>query len=305
MQAGQTFIQTLLLQAMALYIHGPLCCKDLLGRIPNPHSRPALAAPQHAPGPRSDARSQRTPPVEIIHRLAAPHPAAAPATERPAPPAHLRSDRPAASRTHAAHTHTAQIRHPAAPLEAVQHPQPHTIRPPDSTKARPTIKPDRLFLLHDGAGRRPAETIGKNHTPIRRPCCPLHPYSAGEISHRSGKERTTSTTTAPRPTRAGPHWKPTADPAGSSNHHAHDQTAYAPAARPVHAAPVLVMGKPTGGHCPTHSKPHPDRPQISQPKPPRPHRRASEARHSVRHTARHFFKSKAQIRHILAVSHPL
>ena len=34
-------------------------------------------------------------------------------------------------------------------------------------------------------------------------------------------------------------------------------------------------------------------------------RRASEARHSVRHTARHFFKSKAQIRHILTVSHPL
>ena len=28
--------------------------------------------------------------------------------------------------------------------------------PPDSTKARPTIKPDRLFLLHDGAGHRPA-----------------------------------------------------------------------------------------------------------------------------------------------------
>lgn len=82
-------IQTLLLQAMALYIHGPLRCKDLLGRIPNPHSRPALAAPQHAPGPRSDARSQRTPPGEIMHRSAAPHPAAAPATERPAPPAHL------------------------------------------------------------------------------------------------------------------------------------------------------------------------------------------------------------------------
>ena len=233
MQAGQTFIQTLLLQAMALYIHGPLRCKDLLGRIPNPHSRSALAAPQHAPGPRSDARSQRTPPGEIMHRSAAPHPAAAPATERPAPPAHLRSDRPAASRTHAAHTHTAQIRHPAA---------------------------------HAGSCAAPA---------------------------------------APHPTRAGPHWKPTTGPAGSSNHHAHDQTAYAPAARPVHAAPVLVMGKLPGGHCPTHSKPHPDRPQISQPEPPRPRRRASEARHSIRHTARPFFKSKAQIRHILAISHPL
>ena len=40
--------------------------------------------------------------------------------------------------------------------------------------------------------------------PDRRPHCPLHPYSAGEIGHRSGKKRTTSTTTAPRPTRATP-----------------------------------------------------------------------------------------------------
>ena len=158
-------------------------------------------------------------------------------------------------------------------------------------------------MMKPDAARR--KRLGRTTQPDRRPHCPLHPYSAGETSHRSGKERTTSTTTAPRPTRAGPHWKPTADPAGSSNHHAHDQTAYAPAARPVHAAPVLVMGKPPGGHCPTHSKPHPDRPQISQPEPPRPHRRASEARHSVRHTARHCFASKAQIRHILIVSHPL
>lgn len=180
MQAGQTFIQTLLLQAMALYIHGPLRCKDLLGRIPNPHSCHALAAPQHAPSPRSDARSQRTPPGEIMHRSAAPHPAAAPATERPAPPAHLRSDRPAASRTHAQHTPT-QPRSDTQPptLEAVQHPQPHTIRPPDSTKARPTIKPDRLFLLHDGTGHRPAETIGKNHTARPPPTLP-----AASIFHR-------------------------------------------------------------------------------------------------------------------------
>ena len=69
---GSRIYNTLLLQAMALYIHGPLRCKNLLGRIPNPHSRPALAAPQHAPGPRSDARSQRTPPGEIMHRSAAP-----------------------------------------------------------------------------------------------------------------------------------------------------------------------------------------------------------------------------------------
>lgn len=35
----------------------------------------ALAAPQHAHGPHSDARNQRNPPGEILHRLAAPHPA--------------------------------------------------------------------------------------------------------------------------------------------------------------------------------------------------------------------------------------
>ena len=37
---GRRIYNTLLLQAMALYIHGPLRCKNLLGRIPNPHSRP-------------------------------------------------------------------------------------------------------------------------------------------------------------------------------------------------------------------------------------------------------------------------
>ena len=287
---------------MALYIHGPLRCKNLLGRIPNPHSCHALAAPQHAPGPRSDARSRRTTPGEIVHRLAAPDPAATPAGERPAPPVRPRSDRPAASRTHAAHTHTAQIRHPAAHAGscAALAASPQTARKP----ARLSSRTGFFFcMMEPDTARR--KRLGRTTQPDRRPHCPLHPYSAGEISHRSGKERTTSTTTAPHPTRAGPHWKPTADPAGSSNHHAHDQTAYAPAARPVHAAPVLVMGKPPGGHSPTHSKPHPDRPQISQPEPPRPHRRASEARHSVRHTARHFFKSKAQIRHILTVSHPL
>lgn len=75
------------------------------------------------------------------------------------------------------------------------------------------------------ARRHPGHTQHTPTQPDRRPHCPLHPYSAGEISHRSGKERTTSTTTAPHPTRAGPHWKPTADPAGSSSNHAHDQTA--------------------------------------------------------------------------------
>ena len=177
MQAGQTFIQTLLLQAMALYIHGPLRCKDLLGRIPNPHSRPALAAPQHDHSPRSDARSQRTPPGEIMHRSAAPHPAAAPATERPAPPARPRSDRPAASRTHVAHTHTAQIRHPAAHAgSCAAYSQPHTIRPTDSNPARNT---------------RPSHSISR---PTWKPC-------AGALT-RCSRARP-----SPRRWKNSPRWK--------------------------------------------------------------------------------------------------
>ena len=169
MQAGQTFIQTLLLQAMALYIHGPLRCKDLLGRIPNPHSRPALAAPQHAPGPRSDVRSQRTPPGEIMHRSAAPHPAAAPQQNAQHHP-HTYDQTARRHPGHTQHTPT-QPRSDAQPptLEAVQHPQPHTIRPPDSTKARPTIKPDRLFLLHDGTGHHLAAAIRQDATALSKP----------------------------------------------------------------------------------------------------------------------------------------
>lgn len=166
---GRRIYNTLLLQAMALYIHGPLRCKNLLGRIPNPHSRHALAAPQHAHGPHSDARNQRNPPGEILHRLAAPHPAAAPAGERPVPPARPRSDRPAASRTHAAHTHTAQIRHPAAHAGSCATPAAPHDQPPDSTKARPTIKPDRLFLLHDRTGHRPAAAIRQDATALSKP----------------------------------------------------------------------------------------------------------------------------------------
>ena len=86
-----------------------------------------------------------------------------------------------ASRTHAAHTHTAQIRHPAAHAGSCATPTASHDQPPDSTKARPTIKPDRLFLLHDGTGHRPAETIGKNHT--------ARPPPALEADHRPRREQ--------------------------------------------------------------------------------------------------------------------
>ena len=129
MQAGQTFIQTLLLQAMALYIHGPLRCKDLLGRIPNPHNRPALAAPQHAPGPRSDARSQCTLPGRSCADQ-----------QHHTPQQHRQENAQRHPRTHAAHTHTAQIRHPAAHAGSCAAPaaQPRTIRPTDNSPARNT-----------------------------------------------------------------------------------------------------------------------------------------------------------------------
>ena len=162
MQAVQPFIQTLLLQAMALYIHGPLRCKDLLGRIPNPHSRPlwqrrsthparTLMHAANAPRRGDHARISRTPST------------ARTPTIKP----------PGGIPRHTQHTPTWPRSDTQPPtLEAVQHPQPHTIRPPDSTKARPTIKPDRLFLLHDGTGHRPAETIGKNHTARPPPALP-------------------------------------------------------------------------------------------------------------------------------------
>jgi len=59
---GRRIYNTLLLQAMALYIHGPLRCKNLLGRIPNPHSRPALMHAANAPR------------RGIMHRISSPTP---------------------------------------------------------------------------------------------------------------------------------------------------------------------------------------------------------------------------------------
>ena len=103
------------------------------------------------------------------HKLPRSGGAAAPAGERPALPARPRSDRPAASRTHAAHTHAAQIGHPAAHAGSCATPAVPHDQPPDSTKARPTIKPDRLFLLHDGTGHRPAAAIRQDATALSKP----------------------------------------------------------------------------------------------------------------------------------------
>lgn len=114
-------------------------------------------------------RSQRTPPGEIMHRSAAPHPAAAPQQNAQHHP-HTYNQTARRHPGHTQHTPT-QPRSDAQPptLEAVQHPQPHTIRSPDSTKARPTIKPDRLFLLHDGTGHHLAAAIRQDATALSKP----------------------------------------------------------------------------------------------------------------------------------------
>lgn len=88
----------------------------------------------------------------LMHAANAPRPAAAPATERPAPPAHLRSDRPAASRTHAAHTHTAQIRHPAVhagscAAPAAPHDQAHRQQPRTEHTPEPFYQPSNMEAL--------------------------------------------------------------------------------------------------------------------------------------------------------------
>lgn len=127
---GRRIYNTLLLQAMALYIHGPLRCKNLLGRIPNPHSRPALAAPQHAANAPRRGRSctdqQHHTPPQHRQQNAQHHPHTYDQTARRHP-------------GHTQHTPT-QPRSDTQPpmLEAVQHPQPRTIRPTDNSPARNT-----------------------------------------------------------------------------------------------------------------------------------------------------------------------
>lgn len=124
-------------------------------------------------------------------------------------------------------------------------------RSPTRSGPQTARKPARLSsrtgfffcMMEPDTARR--KRLGRTTQPDRRPHCPLHPYSTGEISHRLGKERTTSTTTAPHPTRAGQHWKPTADPAGSSSNHAHDQTGP--------RCPRPCYGKTPGRHRPAYA----------------------------------------------------
>lgn len=139
MQAGQTYIQYAALASTGPVHTRPLALQELVGKNPKPTEPPRSGG------------------------------AAAPAGERPAPHTRPRSDRPAASRTHAAHTHTAQIRHPAAHAGSCAAPAASHDQPQDSTKARPTIKPDRLFLLHDGTGNRPAAAIRQDATALSKP----------------------------------------------------------------------------------------------------------------------------------------
>lgn len=103
--------------------------------------------------------------------------------------------------------------HPHSPDQTPSRPRWKLCSTRSPTRSGPQTarKPARLSsrtgfffcMMEPDTARR--KRLGRTTQPDRRPHCPLHPYSAGEISHRSGKERNTSTTTAPRPTRAGPH----------------------------------------------------------------------------------------------------
>lgn len=87
------------------------------------------------------------------------------------PHAHDQTARRHSPGTRSTHPH-GPVRHPAAHAGSCAAPAALHDQPPDSTKAHPTIKPDRLFLLCDGTGHRPAETIGKNHTAKPPPMLP-------------------------------------------------------------------------------------------------------------------------------------
>ena len=154
---------------MALYIHGPLRCKNLLGRIPNPHSCHALAAPQHTPGPRSDARSQRTLPGGDHARISSTAPRRSTGSKT------LSTTRTPTIRppggipdTRSTHPHGTE-QTPSRPRWKLCSARSPTRSAPDNTKARPTSKPDRLFLLHDGTGHRPAATIRQDATALSKP----------------------------------------------------------------------------------------------------------------------------------------
>ena len=179
---------------MALYIHGPLRCKNLLGRIPNPHSRPALMHAANAPR------------RGIMHRISSPTPHRSTGNRTPSTTC-TPTIRPPGGIPDTCSTH------PHSPDQTPSRPRWKLCSTRSPTRSGPQTarKPARLSsrtgfffcMMEPDTARR--KRLGRTTQPDRRPHCPLHPYSAGEISHRSGKERNTSTTTAPRPTRAGPH----------------------------------------------------------------------------------------------------
>ena len=102
------------------------------------NSRLALAAPQHSHGPHSDARSQRTPPGRSC------------ADQQHHTPQQRRQENAQRHpRTHAAHTHTAQIRHPAAhagscAAPAAPHDQAHRQQPRTEHTPEPFYQPSNM-----------------------------------------------------------------------------------------------------------------------------------------------------------------
>ena len=159
-------------------------------------------------------------------------------------------------------------------LEAVQHPQPHTIRPPDSTKARPTTTPDRLFVFL--CPRSGAPTTRPRREELYRILARLH---------NAQQERTQTAHSTPRNARKHRHTVR----AGSCAH-ARRQIRQGSTGRRRSAAHRKPMPQQTGTPCTRFCAGTPPadtirRARHSHPDPPQQFRRAVLSGHAAGHPA--------------------
>ena len=160
-------------------------------------------------------------------------------------------------------------------------------------------------MMEPDTARR--KQLGRTTQPDRRPHCPLHPYSAGGDQPQIRQGENHQHDHSPAPNKSGPALKADRRPRREQ------QPPRPRSGPPTHQQPDSVprCTRPCDGESPPadtarHSSSHPQTARKSRSL-NRPAHTAGhqKQRHSVRHTARHFFASKAQIRHIPAVLHPL
>ena len=139
--------------------------------------------------------------------------------------------------------------------------------PQTAQKPARLSKPDRLFLLHDGAEHRPTDTIGKNHT--ARPPPMLHAASMfrrGDYP-QIGQGENHQHDHSPTPNKNHPGQRPALEadcrPRREQQPPRPRSDRPTPARRPAHVAPVPAMGKPPADTARHIWRPYPNRPQIS------------------------------------------